>query len=153
MNNALRFLSGSRDPQGRTVNTILTASDHWLEMSHDWVQWAFPNQGASAFNEDAPVWTEEEARSLSPEARNNLRQLLKRFEKFLQNTTWWRHRSDHNHARITRVILCLRDAEMREEAQRFYDYVCTAPEPGETSRSYWRAAVNFDIPYVAPKRW
>jgi hypothetical protein len=153
MSIAVQFLSGSPDVHGRTVETILTASDHWLEMRHDWVQWAFPNQDASAFNDIAPVWTEEEARSLSPEARENLLKLLQRFELFLQNTTWWRHRSDHNHARITRVILCLRDAEMFEEAQRFYDYVCTAPEPGETSRSYWRAAVNFDVRYEAPKRW
>lgn len=150
MTSATDFLLGRANGDGRTVDTILAADDHWLEMRHDWVQWAFPNQDPSAFNDDAPVWTEAEALALPPAARANLLRLLARFERFLGATSWWRRRSDHNHARITRVILCLRDAGLRDEALAFHAYVTAAPEPGPTSRAFWRAAADFTRSFEPP---
>lgn len=144
MTRATMFLMGAADPKGRTVETILEADDLWLEDRHDWVQWAFPNREPSLFNPDAPVWSSDEAAALPEEALANLRRLVRRYQRFLLHTDWWRHRSDHNHQRITRVLLCLCDAGLREEALAFHRFVESAPEPGPTSRSYWRAAIERD---------
>lgn len=141
MTRAVAFLLGETNPDGRTVDTILEADDLWLEDRHDWVQWAFPNQEPSLFNDDAPVWTPIEARAMPPAARENLRRLLRRYEAFLRRTRWWRSGSDHNHSRITRVLLCLRDAGLYDEARAFYGFVTSAPEPGARSRAFWQAAV------------
>lgn len=152
MASATDFLLGGPNGDGRTVDTILAADDDWLEWHHDWVQWAFPNQHPSRVNDDAPVWTESEAAALPAAGRDNLRRLLARFEAFLRQTRWWRARSDHNHARITRVILCLRDAGLRDEALALHAFVAAAPEPGPTSRAFWRAAADFSTPF-APPAW
>lgn len=141
MSRATAFLCGEPNPDGRTVRTLLDASDAWLEYHHDWVQWAFPNQDPSVFNDDAPVWTAEEAGALPAEARANLRALLARFRAFLERSDDWRARGDHNHLRITRALLCLRDAGMRDEALALYEFVSAAPEPGERSRTFWRGAL------------
>jgi hypothetical protein len=142
MTSATEFLLGAPDGWGVTVRTIVDADDGWLEDRHDWVQWAFPNREPSAFNDEAPVWTVDEARSLPPLAVANLKLLLARYERFLSRTSWWRCRFDHNHARITRVLLCLRDAGLREEAQAFHRVVDAAPEPGVISRLYWADALR-----------
>jgi hypothetical protein len=140
MSLATRFLLGEANTDGRTVETVVHASDAWLEHHHDWVQWAFPNQDPSFFNDDAPVWTAEEAAALPPAAVENLRRLLARFVAFLDRTDDWRAPSDHNHARITRVLLCLRDAGLHAEATAFYALVTATPEPGERSRRFWKGA-------------
>jgi predicted GNAT family N-acyltransferase len=138
---AVTFLNGAPNPQGRTVETVVAASDAWLEAHHDWVQWAFPNRDPSAFNPGAPLWTLAEARTLSPRARTNLLRMFRRFEHFLERSQWWRAPSDHNHARITRVLHCLRDARLYDEARALYDFVTSEPEPGTRSRRFWRDAL------------
>lgn len=141
MTRATEFLMGAPNPDGRTVETIVEADDDWLEDRHDWVQWAFPNQDASFFNDDAPVWTEDEARALPPRAVENLLRLTARFERFLARTDAWRARWDHNHRRITRVLHCLRDAGLHDRARALHRFVDDAQEPGESARRYWRAAL------------
>ncbi len=142
MTTATEFLLGARDHQGRTLETYLSADDDWLEDWHDWVQWAFPNQDPSPFNPDAPVWTRDEFDALPSEARVNLLRLLARYRAFLDAMTCWRSRFDHNHARITRVLLCLRDAGLRDEAREFHAFVTSAPEPGTRSRMFWLDALE-----------
>lgn len=141
MSRATDFLHGSPDNQGRTVETIIEADDDWLEDEHDWVQWAFPSQTPSAFNDDAPVWTADEAQALPPAARANLLRLLARYELFLSRSVSWRCWGDHNHRRITRALRCLCDVGLRDEALAFHRFVDAAPEPGEHSRQYWRDAL------------
>ncbi len=142
MTSATEFLLGESNGRGVSVETIVAADDGWLEDRHDWVQWAFPNQEPSMFNDEAPVWDDDEAHALPPRAVENLRRLLARYEDFLSNMTCWRCRFDHNHARITRVLLCLRDAGLVEEARAFHAFVESAPEPGERSRMFWRSAIE-----------
>lgn len=142
---ATAFLLGAPDHRDRTVETYLAADDEWLEDRHDWVQWAFPNREPSVFNPEAPVWTPAEAAALPEAARANLVQLLARYRLFLSRMRCWRSGFDHNHARITRVIHCLRDAGLTAEAQGFYDFVIAAPEPGTRSRRFWRAALDGDL--------
>lgn len=141
MTRATEFLMGAPNDDGRTVETILAADDRWLEWHHDWVQWAFPNQEPSFFNDDAPSWSAEEASQLPEVARENLRRLLARFERFLRDTDDWRARGDHNHRRITRVLLCLRDAGLHDEARALYAFVTADLGPGERSRAFWRDAL------------
>lgn len=142
MTSATDFLLGVPNGRGVSARTILEADDAWLEERHDWVQWAFPSRKASAFNRDAPVWTLEEARCLPPEAIATLKQLLARYAAFLSRSSDWRYRFDHNHARITRVLLCLLDAGLRDEAVAFHRMVDAAPEPGTLSRAHWDLAMR-----------
>lgn len=142
MTTATEFLLGAPDDRGRTLETYLSADDVWLEDAHDWVQWAFPNQEPSVFNPDAPLWTPDEAAALPAPARANLVRALARYRAFLSRMRCWRCTFDHNHARITRVLLCLRDAGLTSEAQGFYDFVTAAPEPGARSRRFWRDALG-----------
>lgn len=142
MTTATEFLLGARDHRGRTVETFICADDAWLEDWHDWIQWAFPNQDESPFNPEAPVWTPAEAAALPPNARENLLRLLDRYRAFLEAMGCWRRSFDHNHARITRVLLCLRDAGFHREARAFHAFVCAAPEPGVRSRQFWLAALD-----------
>ena len=67
---------------------------------------------------------------LPPVAVDNLRRLLARFVAFLDRTDDWRAPSDHNHARITRVLLCLRDAGLRPEAEAFWRRQLPLPPRG-----------------------
>ncbi len=142
MSSATLFLSGGPDHRDRTIEHYLAADDGWLEDWHDWVQWAFPNQEPSPFNPEAPVWDPDEARALPPEARENLLRMVDRFERFLRDMRSWRRHFDHNHQRITRVILCLRDAGLDARAETFHAFVTTAPEPSERSRMFWRSALD-----------
>ena len=142
MTTATEFLLGAVDHRGRTVETYLSADDAWLEDWHDWVQWAFPNEEPSVFNPDAPLWARDEAAALPALGRANLARLLARYRAFLSRMRCWRCGFDHNHARITRVLLCLRAAGLTAEAQGFYDFVTAAPEPGARSRKFWRAALD-----------
>lgn len=142
MTTATAFLLGERDHRGRTLETYLSAPDDWLEDWHDWIQWAFPNREPSPFNPDAPVWTADEAAALPAPARVNLVRLLGRYRAFLARMDCWQRGFDHNHARITRVILCLCDAGLTAEARDFYDFVTAAPQPGARSRAFWRDALG-----------
>jgi hypothetical protein len=48
----LRFYTGGRDSEGRTLDEILSWDDQELEFCHDYIQWLFPNDVPSGVNSD-----------------------------------------------------------------------------------------------------
>lgn len=50
------------DGSGRLIEETLNKPFHWLESTHDWVQWLFPLREESAFNPEAPLLTDEDVK-------------------------------------------------------------------------------------------
>jgi hypothetical protein len=147
----LTFYRGGADTAGRTLESILAWDDRRLEMVHDYIQWLFPLPEASRFNPDAPRLTSVEAalfRSDPVLADSVLRALdrmlafyglirtgdvIVRGPAFASRGPVWLTPLNHNHLRLTRMLLslgylgrpalaralhaCLADIAQREGAQ------------------------------------
>lgn len=132
---AIAFLAGtSTDSAGRYVSEYLTFTpEHW-EDCHNHIQWAFPSSIKSDFNPDAPVinW-DEFTRILGYNGRDplpsadcyqvfeNVRNLMMDYFKSIgiepnksdaaislknpERLAWLYTKGDHNHRRITRVMM------------------------------------------------
>ena len=153
MNTALtNFLSGSgTDHAGRTYQDILDKDDHWLEYTHDWVQWCFPLFEKSQSVKSAPTLESsnevEEIRTCSS-CQENMRLGLIRYAEFLRDNDQWLRYHDHNHLRITRVVKSARMLMSEEQASEFLRYVMGLVEvrahekPSKTSMNYWKHALS-----------
>lgn len=127
---ALAFLSGScPDDQGRFVNEYLEFSPERWEECHNHIQWAFPSSIPSEFNPNAPIINYEVFREAlfngfseftGPEAESvfiTLMELTKLYFNSIGITisrdgtanfdldAQWLHEPDHNHRRLTRVMM------------------------------------------------
>jgi hypothetical protein len=112
------------DDRGRTLPQMWAWDDHTLEGVHDYIQWMFPTEQASAFNPDAPLVGVDTraAFAADPALRANLTRSLDRmlafygFEReaktgtivragtFDARSREWLTRGNHNHLRITRIL-------------------------------------------------
>lgn len=165
-----QFLRGEGvDHRGRSLAFILAQNDEWLEEQHDFIQWLFPTTQNSEYNVFAPVLRPEQLACLGrlPEARAGLLSAYTRMMKFLglESTPEgiireiprypssplpppWLRRPDHNDLRITRMIACLQQAGLQQEAQRLCDFLeskfahlaCKAE-----SLKHWRDAIKSAI--------
>lgn len=152
MNTALtNFLSGScTDHAGRTYQDILDQDDHWLEYTHDWVQWCFPLFEKSQSVKSAPTLESsnevEVIRSCSS-CQENMRLGLIRYAEFLRDNDQWLRYHDHNHLRITRVIKSARMLMLEEQAGEFFRYVMRqihdrgAMKPSRIALFHWQDAM------------
>lgn len=130
---AVDFLNGTAtDDQGRTVADYLAFDAETWERCHNHIQWAFPSHRPSQFNPNAPVVTISDLiNGLNSDGHSNLLKLHDAFlatlgithsEKvgelyhwdtgshlytFDGKTIFWLNEYDHNHLRITRVLLLL----------------------------------------------
>mmetsp|Transcript_10751 Transcript_10751/g.28572 ORF Transcript_10751/g.28572 Transcript_10751/m.28572 type:complete len:444 (-) Transcript_10751:225-1556(-) len=163
------FLRGTgRDfPEYRTLDQILAWSDQMFEVVHDFVQWIFPTDQPSAFNEDAPMLDEGRQKicRADPQIRRNLQRVLERFIKFL-GLCWnldsrgdgeplrisraahfenrllaWKWQS-HNTKRLSRALRCLALTGLEEEQQALLACLeeILVDYPGmihETTISHW----------------
>lgn len=144
----------STDDDGRKISFIWMQNDGYLEFDHSYVQWLFPLPEPSNFNPDAPLLTEEDILLFhaNPDLRNNLRNSLVRFLKFLgiENDTTYKkpifEHANHNWFRITRILKSLRLLGLENEAIAFYKVLKKIHEEdglvSENSFSYWKEAVN-----------
>ncbi|KAI9773526.1 MAG: hypothetical protein M1839_002062 [Geoglossum umbratile] len=156
-----------KDSKHRTLNSILSRSDSWLEYSHDYIQILFPLPEPSPFNYFAPVVDRAtfEAFQARPELRTRLKESFLRILKFFgfvlvedsgdvqvepapdfasASQSWFRP-MDHNHLRITRVIRSLRVLGLEEEALAFFAALKMLAERSKgrvskTSLMYWERA-------------
>ena len=153
MNTALtKFLSGSgTDHAGRTYQDILDQDDHWLEFTHDWVQWCFPLFEKSQSVKSAPTLESsnevEEIRTCSS-CQENMRLGLIRYAEFLRDNDQWLRYHDHNHLRITRLIKSASMLMSEEQAGEFYSYVIknfesrAGDKPSNVPARYWKLALE-----------
>ena len=125
------FLSESSDHKGRTLASILSADDRWLEATHDYVQWLFPLGSGSAFNPKAPtldplvIRAFAENKALQGQQRKAFSRMMQfygfvveedadegqieavyidRAENFAQRSRLWLAPGNHNYRRITRIL-------------------------------------------------
>jgi hypothetical protein len=147
----VQFFEGSgRDHAGRSLSDMLSFSDRQLEELHDYCQWMFPNRDPSRFNPMAPLVTDEVAAEFgrSPELRSGLSAAtdrIERFYRFEDQRPWWVVPADHNHLRITRILLALRTLGLESRAADFYGKVSAAVRRNpsvvpERTLSFWASA-------------
>jgi hypothetical protein len=135
------FYAGGPDDQGRTLEQILGWSDHFLEVTHDYIQWVFPTRSMSAVNPSAPLVTGETIAAFAArlDLRARLARSLNRMESFygLQRGTAppgevrieidalrfteragdWLRPHNHNHLRLTRIMESLATLGLSAEAK------------------------------------
>ncbi len=152
------------DNVGRTFDEIMGMSDAALDAAHDWVQWVFPLDVPSNFNEDAPLIDEEQAAAirLHPTGTVNIERAYRRFMDYLglEEQPWftgpvgpadnfvqrrevvWKE-FNHNYLRVTRFLKWLR--LMGEGTRSAKVYACLIHLSGrgeivmsENTRTFWR---------------
>ena len=158
------FLEGTgADDQGRSLEQILRQDDHWLEYTHNFIQWLYPTDSPSGVNPNAPVLTALEARNLGANSKitANLRRAFVRMAAFYgfdvkdniierkSNYSFrvpnWATRATHNDLRITRILRSLTLFGLTREAQLFYDVAMVTVRElrGDVEvQRYWSAALS-----------
>ena len=134
MNSLIAFYRGTaHDTAGRSIADIWTWDAKRLEMIHDFIQWLFPLPEPSRFNPDAPLLSAEDIAAfhidpgLQERARCSLDlmlgfyglrregDLIQRSADFSQKMHWLTP-LNHNHLRLTRIMLFLRHIGLTAEA-------------------------------------
>ncbi len=166
MTRIINFYSGiEADDQGRMIADILEQNDTWLENTHDYIQWLFPNREASTVTPWAPLITSEDEAEFgsNPSLRNELRVSFRRILSFygmevsgcriVKAANWnerrhhWFTRDTHNNLRITRILKCLKILGLGKEASDFYEALVRLRESenscgiGEITFRYWAEAI------------
>jgi hypothetical protein len=135
------YTNNGLDNEGRSFEEIMFATDDWLEVAHDWVQWVFPLQDLSNFNENAPILTDEEVQIFrsDPKIQKNLEWAYFRFLHFLglnyqdhqiiEGENFEKRKPhvwagfNHNYLRITRFIACLQKCDRQADVDVFYEWL------------------------------
>jgi hypothetical protein len=120
------------DAAGRTIEEIWSWDHRRLEMVHDFIQWLFPLPEASRFNPDAPLLSAADIAAFRTDADLKARALLSldlmlafyaltRVGGTISRTGFdasvhWLQPLNHNHLRLTRILLFLRHAGLTAES-------------------------------------
>ena len=167
MNALILFYMGSHpDNRGRLLADILAKDDLWLEVTHDYIQWLFPNRVPSRVVPDAPVVTREVQAAFANDEilRQHLKASFHRMLAFYGLATaesgivkagnWevrkpnWFVADTHNNLRITRILKSLTLLGLKNEATAFQAGLLRLVESepdcgiGETARLYWVEALD-----------
>lgn len=157
------------DGAGRTLSEILQWDDGSLECHHDYIQWVFPLRERSAFNPSAPVLDDPVVAEFrqDPELQEKLVQALGRMlafyglEKrpdvegrvvvapgpaFEARSRDWLQPGNHNHLRLTRIMVSLATLGLADEARALQRCLLeiAAQKPDsvtEETLRYWKTAV------------
>lgn len=121
------------DSQGRTIDEIRSWDHRRLEMVHDYIQWLFPLPEPSRFNPDAPLLSPSDIAVFrgDPMLQDSVRKSLDVMLDFLglsrEGTVitrgpgfaraHWLEPLNHNHLRLTRILLFLGHAGLAAEAR------------------------------------
>ena len=129
------------------LSIIETEDDHWLENTHDFIQWVFPLDEPSRSLRHAPVLTAMDIKFLQHNfsAMHHLLALSGRMKRFWQMNQHWIKHYDHNHLRITRAIKSLRLILGNQHAEEFkqwlYDLLGSdIKKINENTQQFWRRA-------------
>ena len=156
------FYSGGSSPAGTFAEIMQWDDDKW-ETTHNFIQWLFPSPVPSLASREAPILTVQDTGYFEANGIFRFRMLLA-FERFLQfmglsleigdDGTWRIIRSEnfqesmwavfnHNHLRVTRVLISLRRCGHRDLSDLFYNFLLnlnkTIPQDQETL-GYWELA-------------
>jgi hypothetical protein len=156
------------DNQGRFLYEIWRWDFEDLETVHNYIQWLFPLNRPSQFNQNAPILTETEIREFnnSGDLKKNLlksTELLLRFYgfeiqhedgikiikaiHFHSRSKYWITRNNHNFLRITRILRSLKMLGLTDYCLAFYrvlEEVYSEPNfksiIGEKTFQFWKHA-------------
>lgn len=142
------------DHVGRYLDDILLSPDNFLESSHDYIQWLFPNRKPSFINPHAPVLTDDLVKhfKLRPDLIENVRRSLKRMIKFYQmdiEHPWWVSKNNHNFSRCTRILHTLKELEMNEDMM---DFMNKLYKIYESNHSIIDGAVDYWMDVIDPEQ-
>jgi hypothetical protein len=131
----LAFYNGTGlDAAGRSIDEVWGWGDRRLEMVHDFIQWLFPTPELSRFNPAAPLLAPSDIKAfrssadLQARARRSLDLMLvfyglRRFgaeivrgPDFVKKAQWLEP-LNHNHLRLTRIMVFLRLIGLISEAE------------------------------------
>lgn len=127
---------------------MLRFDDASLEYTHDFIQWLFPLRERSGANPSAPRLDDAAVAAFRdrPELRAALRRAYDRMLTFYKSDLGWLAPGNHNHLRLTRMMISLRTLGLEEEARELYAYVTgLAAERGGAPRDtlrYWHDAIR-----------
>jgi hypothetical protein len=161
----LAFYAGDgADAAGRKITDIWAFEHRRLEMVHDFIQWLFPLPDPSRFNPDAPLLTEHDKAAFraDPRLQDHVRRSLDLMLEFLglrrQGATitraphfakvHWLEPANHNHLRLTRMLLFLTHAGLHAEAAALLtclEDIAAREGAGKISPrtlEFWRAAAT-----------
>lgn len=164
MSQLIPFYRGQApDSQGRSIDDMWSWDHRRLEMIHDYIQWLFPLPEPSRFNPDAPLLHGEDIKAfrsdsaLQDRVRRSLDLMLGFFGLVRSAAViargadfakvHWLEPLNHNHLRLTRILLFLRHAGLQAEAQGLLacleDIAADEGRDAITSRTlaFWRAAL------------
>ena len=167
MNQLLSFYYGSHpDHKGRMLAEIVQQDDHWLESTHDYIQWLFPLDAISRASSHAPIVDGATIKAFHTDEllQKHMRVCLVRMLKFsglrfdgqtLQKSIDWHQNKDrwftvhsHNSLRITRILKSMALLGLKRDAVAIHqgiEMLCTDElDCGITdeSRQLWRQAVE-----------
>lgn len=145
----MAFYEGTgRDDRGRSLEDVLRFDDASLERVHDFIQWLFPLRERSGANPTAPRLDDATVAAFHARAelRANLQRSYERMLAFYKADLGWLTLGNHNHLRLTRMMISLRTLGLETEARELYDYITglAAKQNGVTPDTlrYWRDAVR-----------
>jgi Opioid growth factor receptor (OGFr) conserved region len=127
---------------------VLRFDDASLEYTHDFIQWLFPLRERSGANPTAPRLDDATVAAFHarPDLRAALRRSYDRMLAFYTADRRWLTPGNHNHLRLTRMLISLRTLGLQDEAQTLYRFVTglAAQHGGVTPDTlrYWRNAMN-----------
>jgi Opioid growth factor receptor (OGFr) conserved region len=164
----VRFYAGAApDARGRMLAEFWKWDDDRLERVHDYIQWLFPLEEPSLFNDAAPLLTraDRDAFATRPELRENLRRSLRRMlafygfalgpegrvvraPGFAAHAAHWLAPLNHNFLRLTRILRSLTLLGLEAEAQALLAALEEVYRGGgeavigARSLAFWRGAVT-----------
>ena len=158
------YRGAAGDAAGRSIDEIWAWDHCRLEVIHDYIQWLFPLPEASRFNPAAPLLSAADARIFQddPTLRDRVRRSLDVMLDFFGLSragaeitrapgfanTHWLAPLNHNHLRLTRILLFLRHAGLEAEARGLLacleDVVAHEGRDAISPRTlaFWRAAMT-----------
>jgi hypothetical protein len=155
------YLKESPNSDGRWLEELWRWPDEDWEMYHDFIQWLFPLDRASAFNADAPILGGDTIRAWHDDKllQHNLRTSYERWLRYCgvervggnlvladpKPRVWGG--LNHNWLRITRVLRCLTLLGLEKEATEFFAFLndlrdSRRVEIGSDAFDYWKRAVG-----------
>ncbi len=160
------YIGSHPDSKGRLLAEILEQDDYWLEVTHDYIQWLFPNEEKSRVTPGAPIITKEVKEEfkndelLQLHLRASFNRMLafygltSRSQGIRKSETWeirkpnWFIDDTHNNLRITRILKCLCTLGLEKEALQFHQALVELVRNekdcgiGETAQQFWLEAVK-----------
>lgn len=144
------FLEGKGcDGRGRGVKELILRDDYSIEHDCTALQWLFPTHEQSPVEPSAWVLDAADIYAIqrSSRARVSHQAAVARMKQFYEENDQWLVIGDHNHKRITRIIMNISLVQGLQQARNFYNtiirrhYAAGSPV-NDATICFWKDAAN-----------